>query len=464
MRIQNSIVLAFLVAAPSSAQANRSFDPVRHALERANHNHPFAGFIKKRKLSSSSRIDQDHRGHVPSMFQLNDEQSDCFEDDYFVSDAIYAKSESINYKDSPSNNLKSKLRDTLKGCYFACPGEAYYSNDDNNVRFCSVVATMRQKMLDLVPKNIAIKKEKRTNAIVEEEIVDEEIKEPSATILNGIVRPLIPTNIWNSLTGREFFYPSTLAQLSKTGIDIVSSNADKYIDWKPADSKTKKLLELDNEEIRAALANDESCLVWIGRFKEEGHGSHLPVIKTKSILPLAPKDLASLLMDSSKVQSYNKMSLGRKDEVVFQEVIDSDSESGPLGIAGEAKIVRNLTKPPLAKKLMEFVTVMYARRINSDDDVEPGLMGGQDGYAVISRAVAGGKWSQKAEDQEDERTRSEILIGMNLIRNIPGEDDKCEVTAVTHCNSPSVPQMLAGKVGIKGAVDFVRDIRNMFSE
>ena len=50
---------------------------------------------------------------------------------------------------------------------------------------------------------------------------------------------------------------------------------------------------------------------------------------------------------------------------------------------------------------------------------------------------------------------------MNLIRNVPGEPNKCEVVAVTHCNSPSVPKMLAGSVGVKGAVDFVRDIRAM---
>jgi hypothetical protein len=40
---------------------------------------------------------------------------------------------------------------------------------------------------------------------------------------------------------------------------------------------------------------------------------------------------------------------------------------------------------------------------------------------------------------------------------------KCEVTAVTHCNSPSVPTMLASSVGIKGAVDFIKDIRSLYS-
>jgi hypothetical protein len=170
-------------------------------------------------------------------------------------------------------------------------------------------------------------------------------------------------------------------------------------------------------------------------------------------------------MDSTKVQSYNKMSLGRKDEVILQQGIDTDAESGSMGIGGEAKIVRNLTKPPLSKKLMEFVTIMYARRLESDDHVGVGMMGGnhQDGYVVVSRAVSGGQWGTlNREGEESERTRSEILLGVNLIRSIPGESNKCEVIAVTHCNSPLVPKMLAGSVGVKGAVDFVRDVRAMF--
>lgn len=303
-------------------------------------------------------------------------------------------------------------------------------------------------------------------------------QEPSPAILAGVIQQIVPCNIWNALTGKEFYFPSVLSGLVRVGIQTALSASTSIsgagagvddgecIEWKPADTKTRKLMEMaDDKVLRQALA-EEDVLVWIGKFHVEGHGSHLPIVKTASVLPLSPKDLAMLLMDSKRVQSYNKMSLGRRDEVILQEGIDTDADSGPMGIGGEAKIVRNLTKPPLSKKLMEFITVMYARRLELEDNVGVGIMGGnhEDGYVVVSRAVSGGPWGDACKGEEgveSERTRSEILLGVNLIRSIPGETNKCEVIAVTHCNSPSVPKMLAGSVGVKGAVDFIRDIRAM---
>ena len=46
---------------------------------------------------------------------------------------------------------------------------------------------------------------------------------------------------------------------------------------------------------------------------------------------------------------------------------------------GVAKIVRNLANPPLDKKIMEFVTVMCARRLTPDDNKGVGIMGGGEG-------------------------------------------------------------------------------------
>jgi hypothetical protein len=59
-------------------------------------------------------------------------------------------------------------------------------------------------------------------------------------------------------------------------------------------------------------------LAWSGKFLREGQGSELPIIKTMAVIDKSPQSLAELLMDSSKVKVYNKMSLGRSDEEVFQ--------------------------------------------------------------------------------------------------------------------------------------------------
>jgi len=264
------------------------------------------------------------------------------------------------------------------------------------------------------------------------------------------------------------------------GIRTASPQSAEYIDWKPADAKTKQLFQeyeegSSNEALRRALEEEMAVFVWTGTFRKDGYGAELPVVRTVSIVPMSPRKMAELLMDSDRVKTYNKMSLGRKDVIT----LPCDD--------GEAKIVRNLTQPPVSKKLMEFVTLMCARPFNSEDNVGVGIMGGSspenvdddsgdgsNGYIVMSRAVSGGRWSSgntasttqgndsddDSKQKEPEMKRSEILLGVNLLREIPGQPDKTELTAVTHVKA-GAPGILAVKIGIRGAVNFVRDIRSL---
>jgi hypothetical protein len=397
---------------------------------------------------------------------------------------------------SSTSTLASTVASSPSSVIVTCPentscnrrGESNYDNSKmKKMKFASLLRRKKQKDQSTTSTLPPPSTTTTTTATEEEE---ETIQEPSPAILSGIIKPLIPTSIWNSLTGNEFFYPSTLSNLIQTGISIACGEYDNEISWKPADSKTKKILaenektESDddnlnvnkNQSIINAL-NDNQVIVWMGKFMsknqndDEGYGSNLPLIKTTSIIPLSPKAFAELLMDSSQVQSYNKMSLGRSDVVVFQNGVDTEanSEDGKsFTLDGEAKIVRNVTKPPLSKKLMDFVTLMYARKIKEEDDVSTGYLGGDASYIVISRAVGGKRWSssnsnnpddENDDEEKEEMIRSEILLGVNLLRSIPGEPDKTEVTAVTHVYSPSVPTMLAGTVGVKGAIDFIKDIQ-----
>ncbi|KAL7462983.1 hypothetical protein ACHAXS_003356 [Conticribra weissflogii] len=112
-----------------------------------------------------------------------------------------------------------------------------------------------------------------------------------------------------------------------------------------------------------ALDTSQEVLVWTGKFTDpntngngninEGFGADIPIIKTTSIIHKSPKFLAELLMDSEKVKVYNKMSLGRTDEMVFQKGVDT--VAGRFG-DGETKVVRNLTKPPMVNSIIEFVS------------------------------------------------------------------------------------------------------------
>ena len=107
-----------------------------------------------------------------------------------------------------------------------------------------------------------------------------------------------------------------------------------------------------------ALDSSQEVLVWSGKFigGNDLYGAELPIIKTTSIIHKSPKYLAELLMDSTKVKAYNKMSLGREDVEVFQSGVDTTVDEGKFGNVGESKIVRNLTRPPMVNSNLEFVS------------------------------------------------------------------------------------------------------------
>jgi hypothetical protein len=106
---------------------------------------------------------------------------------------------------------------------------------------------------------------------------------------------------------------------------------------------------------------------------------------------------------------------------------------------------------------------MHARKLTPNDAnlINTGVNNDNvpmEGYIVVSRAVAGGKWTP-SNNPNEKYVRNEILLGVNVLKTIPGEPDKTELTAVTHVHSPVIPLMLAKNAGMKGAVDFVRDVR-----
>jgi hypothetical protein len=78
---------------------------------------------------------------------------------------------------------------------------------------------------------------------------------------------------------------------------------------------------MSSPEWYQALDSSQEVLVWVGKSissKDDAYGAELPIIKSTSIIHQSPKYLAELLLDSSRVQVYNKMSLGRTDVKVFQ--------------------------------------------------------------------------------------------------------------------------------------------------
>jgi len=194
---------------------------------------------------------------------------------------------------------------------------------------------------------------------------------PTPHQLQSATLPLIPKSTWESFTGNEFFHPETYDGLVSTGVLMgTTAMSAEYVNWS-GDKKTDKFIkehgsssndsdgDAKSSSWYEALDSSQEVLVWSGKFigdKGELYGAELPIIKTTSIIHKSPKYLAELLMDSTKVKAYNKMSLGRDDVEVFQSGVDTTEEEGKFGNVGESKIVRNLTRPPVVNSNLEFVS------------------------------------------------------------------------------------------------------------
>jgi hypothetical protein len=127
------------------------------------------------------------------------------------------------------------------------------------------------------------------------------------------------------------------------------------------------------------------------------------------------------------------MSLGREDLLILQE----NRDGGPFG--GVTKVVQSESRPPLLRKTLRFTSLFHARRLD-------------DGWQLVSRAV-----KNTSDAERSDVLVSEILMGVNLIRRI--SDESCCFISVNHIRSPMVPMMIAKRVGLQAAVNFIHDLR-----
>mmetsp|Transcript_24723 Transcript_24723/g.28287 ORF Transcript_24723/g.28287 Transcript_24723/m.28287 type:complete len:149 (+) Transcript_24723:761-1207(+) len=126
-----------------------------------------------------------------------------------------------------------------------------------------------------------------------------------------------------------------------------------------------------------------------------------------------------------------------------------------------AKIVRSLSSFPLIKKKIELISVMYTKIL---DEKETGMKG----FLLVTRSVwededkvpCEGKYASK--DDKD-YIRSEMLLGINFIRQIDDDDTNCELTNVTQFFTPGIPTFGARQIAMKAASNFILDIRGHFN-
>eukprot|EP00584_Thalassiosira_punctigera_P022112 CAMPEP_0172553396 /NCGR_PEP_ID=MMETSP1067-20121228/50625_1 /TAXON_ID=265564 ORGANISM="Thalassiosira punctigera, Strain Tpunct2005C2" /NCGR_SAMPLE_ID=MMETSP1067 /ASSEMBLY_ACC=CAM_ASM_000444 /LENGTH=339 /DNA_ID=CAMNT_0013341573 /DNA_START=327 /DNA_END=1346 /DNA_ORIENTATION=+ len=215
----------------------------------------------------------------------------------------------------------------------------------------------------------------------------------------------------------------------------------------------------------AAAGND--VFVWSSKCTRPGHGSEYPVVKSRGLIPASARDVVELIRDSGRVTEYNKMSVGREDQVVLTRedsgasVHCSVTKCPELGVPGEAKIMSSKSKPPLVRKPLEFKTLFYARQLTEEDGVE--MVGVA--YVTVGRSV----WESSegtAEGSDGSTTRCEIMLSVNLVREIKADNEEawCELTSITHAVSPGVPVFIGKQLGLAAAESYIKDIRALFEK
>ena len=260
-----------------------------------------------------------------------------------------------------------------------------------------------------------------------------------------------PNELWVCLDNGDGEHapiaPLAVSALAKTGLN---TTFDQNM-WNP-ESKTAKLVKMPEHAWHACswekdglvqlppgmtAASEKEVLVWSGNFTHGRYGSDLPAVRSAALINMPAEALMDLLVDSNRVKEYNKMSLGRTDLLVLQNELDG----GAFG--GITKVMRSETRPPMVRKTLSFTSILHVRKLDDES-----------GFKLVSRAVTSPVDSSLAGNLQ-----SEILLSVNIIKKVEGNPGQCMMIAVNHIRSPMVPMMIAKRIGLAAAVNFINDLR-----
>jgi hypothetical protein len=252
---------------------------------------------------------------------------------------------------------------------------------------------------------------------------------------------------------------AVLDALIRFGYSVVTDESERFA---PVQN-TARLLEMTaGQDIspswpirpwHQACGND--ILVWQGTAHHHGPGKHLPLIKARGIIPASPETLIDLLLDSSRVREYNKMSQGRTDLLYLQKGVHTTAAESAFNIAGEAKIMRSLNRPPVIRRNIEMISLTYARPLE--------VAGPCQSYVIVSRSV----WEDGTglPKSSNDTVRSEMHLGVNLLRPVesPNGGCFCELTTITHVQTSAVPELLAKRMAPSHAAGYIKEIQSIFN-
>jgi len=194
-------------------------------------------------------------------------------------------------------------------------------------------------------------------------------------------------------------------------------------------------------------------LLWSGNFRNRraGGSTHasFPLYLARGVVEgLGPRDMLEMMWDNRKTCQYNHFCAGREDVLQIDDrlLLSKNVHTG-------TKVVRSETRVPLTSLTVHLVTVMHCRAL-------PG--GPQEGYMIVSRSLVSGMagYHTKATSGKIEKTKTEILWGVNIFRCVPGHPRQTDLTSLSQMSSSMVPQFVSHRIGIMGIEDFFRNVRN----
>lgn len=249
--------------------------------------------------------------------------------------------------------------------------------------------------------------------------------------------------------------PAVTQALVKAGLDAsmdrsmwtANASTHKILQQPSSGSAWKNTVFVSLDEQRPVPApyakgskEENDVLVWSGTWSHKHYGCDLPAIRCEAIVNMSPQSLANLLVDSSRVKEYNKMSIGREDIMILQQ--DETCVT---------KIVVGKSKPPMLSKTLMLKSLLHMEELPGGST--------RGGYVVVSRAIAQAEDNNQAAIEDSKVILSEMLMGLNIIRSVEGESDRCILISLTHLRSPVIPMMMAKRLGMSSAANFINDIR-----
>jgi hypothetical protein len=205
----------------------------------------------------------------------------------------------------------------------------------------------------------------------------------------------------------------------------------------------RMMSQLSNDEIYEKM--QEYVLIWSGKCcgPKYYYGSDTPLFLARGVVQRSPRDFLNLLWNSNRTSEYNNYNLGRSDALI---IIDNITNGGNYG----AKVVKSETKVPFTGLSLTLSSLMHA---SSLDDEE--------GFIIVSRSLNSGMAGCHVGNCKRVETngKNEILMGVNIMRPVPGKPHLTDFTSLSQVSSSMVPRFLTTRIGVMGVQDFFNTVR-----